>query len=205
MKEEYLLTGPLEPTNEAYAVAKIAGIKLCQSYRTQYGSNFVSAMPTNLYGPGDNYDLMNSHVLPALIRKFHEARSERRRDVVIWGSGLPRREFLHSDDLADACVFLMRHYDDAQHINVGTGVDVTIRELAEIIRDVVNPAASVVFDPSKPDGAPRKLLDTTRLRQLGWVPQTNLRTGIERTYAEVAQQLESGGVVRGMSAAGLAR
>jgi len=204
MKEEHLLTGPLEPTNEAYAVAKIAGIKLCQSYRTQYGSNFVSAMPTNLYGPNDNYDLTNSHVLPALIRKFHEGKVEGRRDVVIWGSGAPRREFLHSDYLADACVFLMRHYDEAQHINVGTGVDVTIRELAETIRDVVNPTASLVFDTSKPDGPPRKLLDTTRLRQLGWVPQTPLRSGIERTYAELIQQLESGGLVRGMSAAALA-
>jgi len=143
-------------------------------------------------------------VLPALIRKFHEGKVEGRRDVVIWGSGAPRREFLHSDDLADACVFLMRHYDEAQHINVGTGVDVTIRELAETIRDVVNPTASLVFDTSKPDGPPRKLLDTTRLRQLGWVPQTPLRSGIERTYAELIQQLESGGLVRGMSAAALA-
>ena len=204
MKEEYLLTGPLEPTNEAYATAKIAGIKLCQSYRTQYACNFISAMPTNLYGPNDNYDLTSSHVLPALIRKFHEARMEGRPEVVIWGSGTPRREFLHSDDLADACLFLMRCYDDPLHINVGTGEDMTIRELAETIRDVVHPTASLVFDESKPDGPPRKLLDTTRLQQLGWRPRTSLRSGIERTYAEIGRQLESGVGLRGMAAATLA-
>jgi GDP-L-fucose synthase len=204
MKEEYLLTGPLEPTNEAYATAKIAGIKLCQSYRTQYGCNFISAMPTNLYGPNDNYDLSSSHVLPALIRKFHEAKLESHSEVVIWGSGTPRREFLHSDDLADACLFLMRCYDDPLHINVGTGEDVTIRELAETIRDVVHPTASLVFDSSKPDGPPRKLLDTTRLQQLGWRPRTSLRSGIERSYMEVVRQLESGVGLRGMAAATLA-
>jgi GDP-L-fucose synthase len=204
MKEEYLLTGPLEQTNEAYATAKIAGIKLCQSYRTQYGCNFISAMPTNLYGPNDNYDLASSHVLPALIRKFHEARIEGHGEVVIWGSGTPRREFLHSDDLADACVFLMRNYDEALHINVGTGEDVTIRELAETIRDSVYPTASLVFDQSKPDGSPRKLLDTRRLQRLGWRPRTSLRSGIERTHAEMVRQLESGVGLRGMAAATLA-
>ena len=154
MKEESLLTGPLEATNASYAIAKIAGIQLCQSYRTQYGSNFISAMPTNLYGPNDNFDLESSHVLPALIRKFHEARISGTRDVVIWGSGSPRREFLHVDDLADACVFLMRRYDGRQHVNVGTGEDVTIRQLAETLRAVNFPEARLTFDSSKPDGAP---------------------------------------------------
>ena len=153
MKEEELLTGLLEPTNEAYAIAKIAGIKLCQSYRKQYGSDFISAMPTNLYGPNDNFDLTSSHVLPALIRKFHDAREERRDEVVVWGTGSPRREFLHVDDLADACVFLMQHYNEASHINVGTGEDVSIRELAEMIRRIVHPSARIVWDSTKPDGA----------------------------------------------------
>ena len=154
MKEEALLSGPLEPTNEPYAVAKIAGIKLCQAYRRQYGRRFISAMPTNLYGPNDNFDLDGSHVLPALIRKFHDARMERRPQVVVWGTGTPRRELLHVDDLADACVFLMRHYDEAEHINVGTGEDLSIRELAEMVRAIVYPEAAIVFDSSKPDGAP---------------------------------------------------
>jgi GDP-L-fucose synthase len=182
MTEEQLLTGPLEPTNEPYAVAKIAGIKLCQAYRRQYGCNFVSAMPTNLYGPNDNFDLTSSHVLPALIRKFHDARVEGRGEVVVWGTGRPRREFLHVDDLSDACVFLMQHYDEVQHINVGTGEDLTIDELARQIRDVVHPSADIRFDASKPDGAPRKLLDVSRLHRLGWRHRRDLRGGIEQTY-----------------------
>jgi GDP-L-fucose synthase len=205
IREEYLLTGPLEPTNEAYAVAKISGIKLCQSYRIQYGNNFISAMPTNLYGPNDNFDLTSAHVLPALLRKCHDAKVEGLRNVVIWGTGTPRREFLHVDDLADACLFLMRHYDDALHINVGTGVDVTIRELAELARDIVYPTAQLVFDSSKPDGSPRKLLDTTRLQMLGWKPRIELRDGIERTYAAFVQQLNEGGTPRGVPPVSLAR
>jgi GDP-L-fucose synthase len=182
MKEEELLTGLLEPTNEAYAIAKIAGIKLCQSYRKQYGSDFISAMPTNLYGPNDNFDLTSSHVLPAMIRKFHDAREEGRDEVVVWGTGSPRREFLHVDDLADACVFLMQHYDESTHINVGTGEDVSIRELAEMIRRIVHPAAKIVWDSTKPDGAPRKLLDVSRLHALGWRHRIALGEGIESTY-----------------------
>ncbi|MCA9164854.1 MAG: GDP-L-fucose synthase [Pirellulaceae bacterium] len=183
MREEALLTGPLEPTNEPYAVAKIAGIKLCQAYRRQYGCDFISAMPTNLYGPNDNFDLQSSHVLPALIRRFHEAKVAGEREVVIWGSGSPRREFLHVDDLADACLFLMNHYQDEQHINVGTGVDLSIRELAETVRDFVHPAAELVFDSTKPDGTPRKLMDVSRLHSLGWRHRIELREGIQRTYA----------------------
>ena len=182
MKEEHLLTGTLEPTNEPYAIAKIAGIKLCQAYRKQYGSDFISAMPTNLYGPNDNFDLASSHVLPALIRKFHDAKVEGRTEVPIWGSGSPRREFLHVDDLADACLFLMRHYDAAEHVNVGTGEDLTIRELAEMVRDVVHPGATLAFDTSKPDGTPRKLLDVSRLHALGWRHRIGLREGIESSY-----------------------
>jgi len=182
IREESLLTGPLEPTNEAYAIAKIAGIKLCDAYRAQYGSNFVSAMPTNLYGPHDNFDLTSSHVLPALLRKFHDARVNGDATVEVWGSGSPRREFLHVDDLADACVFLMRHYDEPGPINVGTGEDLSIGELAEMIGEVVYPAADLVFDPTKPDGMPRKVLDVTRLRKLGWSPTTELRDGIVSTY-----------------------
>ena len=182
MTEADLLTGPLEPTNEAYAIAKIAGIKLCQSYRKQYGCNFISAMPTNLYGPHDNFDLQSSHVLPALIRKFHDARTERRQDVVVWGSGKPRREFLHVDDLADACLFLMDHYQEESHINVGTGHDVTILELAEMVRDVVHPSATITFDTSKPDGTPRKLLDVSRLHGIGWRHRIELAAGIAQTY-----------------------
>lgn len=182
MSEDALLTGPLEPTNEPYAVAKIAGIKLCESYRRQYGSNFISAMPTNLYGPNDNFGLTSSHVLPALMRKFHDAKVEGRDEVTIWGSGAPRREFLHVDDLADACVFLMRHYDEARHINVGTGEDLTIRELAEMMREAVFPRVKLVFDTSKPDGPPRKLLDVTRLRTSGWRHRIALREGIRSTY-----------------------
>jgi GDP-L-fucose synthase len=182
MTEQALLAGALEPTNEFYAVAKIAGIKLCQAYRRQYGCNFISAMPTNLYGPNDNFDLTSSHVVPALMRKFHDAKRARAAHVSVWGSGAPRREFLYVDDLADACVFLMRHYEEESHINVGTGEDLSIRELAELIRDVVYPEARIVFDSSKPDGAPRKLLDVGRLRRLGWAPNISLRSGIDSTY-----------------------
>jgi GDP-L-fucose synthase len=182
MKEEHLLSGYLELTNEPYAIAKIAGIKLCQAYRKQYGCDFISAMPTNLYGPHDNFDLTSSHVLPALIRKFHDARLAGRREVEIWGTGTPRREFLHVDDLADACVFLMRRYDQAPHVNVGTGEDQTIRELAETVRDIVHPGAVLVFDTSKPDGTPRKLLDVGRLHALGWRHRIGLREGIESSY-----------------------
>jgi GDP-L-fucose synthase len=182
MTEAQLLTAPLEPTNEPYAVAKIAGIKLCQAYRRQYGCNFVSAMPTNLYGPNDNFDLSSSHVLPALIRKFHNAKNQGAQEVVIWGTGNPRREFLHVADLADACLFLMRYYDEEVHINVGTGEDLTIHELACLVRDIVHPSARMAFDPSKPDGAPRKLLDVTRLHGFGWRHRVDLRSGIEHTY-----------------------
>jgi GDP-L-fucose synthase len=182
MTEEQLLTGALEPTNEAYAIAKIAGIKLCQAYRTQYGNDFISAMPTNLYGPNDNFDLTSSHVLPALIRKFHESKAERQRDVTIWGTGSPRREFLHVDDLAEACLFLMANYSDARHLNVGTGEDLSIRELAGLVRDVVYPEAQLVFDTSKPDGMPRKLLDVSRLHALGWRHRIALADGIRSTY-----------------------
>ena len=182
MSEEQLLTGALEPTNEAYAIAKIAGIKLCEAYRKQYGDDFISAMPTNLYGPNDNFDLTSSHVLPALIRKFHEAKVSGEDEVVIWGSGTPRREFLHVDDLADACVFLMERYDDALHVNVGTGEDLSIRELAEMVRSIVHPSARLVFDSSKPDGMPRKLLDVSRLHALGWRHRIELREGISATY-----------------------
>lgn len=182
IKEEYLMTGPLEPTNEWYAVAKIAGIKLCQSYRLQYKFPAISLMPTNLYGPGDNFDLESSHVLPALIRKFHEAKVNGAREVVIWGTGSPRREFLHVDDLANAAVRLMEIYDEPEIVNVGTGEDVTIRELAEIVRDATGFTGGLVFDTSKPDGTPRKLLDISRLRGLGWSPKIGLQEGIAETY-----------------------
>ena len=182
MREEALLTGALEQTNEPYAIAKIAGIRLCQAYRRQYGCNFISAMPTNLYGPNDNFDLTSSHVLPALIRRFDDARVRGEREVVVWGTGSPRREFLHVDDLADACVFLMNRYDGADHINVGTGEDLTIRELVEMVRAAVYPDAHIVYDSSKPDGTPRKLLDVSRLHQLGWRHRIGLREGIEDTY-----------------------
>jgi GDP-L-fucose synthase len=183
ISESELLTGTLEPTNEPYAIAKIAGIKLCQAYKRQYGSNFVSAMPTNLYGPGDNFDLTGGHVIPMLMRKFDDARREGRDEVEIWGTGSPMREFLHVDDLADACVFLMDNYEDEEHINVGTGVDCTIRELAETIRDIVHPSATLRFDTTKPDGTPRKVLDVSKLNSLGWKPSISLREGLESTYA----------------------
>jgi GDP-L-fucose synthase len=182
MREEALLTAPLEPTNEAYAVAKIAGIKLCESYRKQYGCDFISAMPTNLYGPNDNFDLTSSHVVPAMIRKFHDAREQGLNEVVMWGTGTPRREFMHVDDLADACVFLMQRYDEAMHINVGTGQDVSVRDLADMVRRIVHPDATITWDTSKPDGPPRKLLDVSRLHGLGWRHKTSLGEGIESTY-----------------------
>ena len=182
MTEEGLLQGPLEPTNEAYAIAKIAGMKLCAAYNKQYGCNFISGMPTNLYGPNDNFDLETSHVLPALIRKFHEAKLRHEARVTIWGSGTPRREFMHSEDLADCCVFLMRNYQAELHINIGTGEDCSIRELAELVRDCVHPEAELVFDATKPDGMPRKLLDVSRLHRLGWKHRISLREGIARTY-----------------------
>ncbi len=182
IREEYLLDGQLEPTNSAYAVAKIAGIQLCRSYRRQYGCDFISAMPTNLYGPGDNFDLNSSHVVPALIRKFHDAKLAGQRRATVWGTGTPRREFLHVDDLADACCFLMEHYDADDHINVGTGVDLSILELAEQIRDIVAPDVTIDFDASKPDGTPRKLLDVGRLHRLGWHHRIGLRDGLVSTY-----------------------
>jgi len=187
MTEDCLLTGPLEPTNEWYAIAKIAGLKMCQAYRKQYGFNAISVMPTNLYGPGDNFDLNNSHVLPALIRKFHEAKIQNQPTVTIWGTGTPRREFLHVDDLASACLFLMQNYEDERWINVGWGEDVTISELAEIVRDVVGYKGALVFDTSKPDGTPRKLMDTTRIAQTGWEPSISLQYGIGATYRWYAE------------------
>ena len=183
IKEEYLLTGPLEATNEPYAIAKIAGVKLCESYQRQYGRQYVSAMPTNLYGPNDNYDLNNSHVLPALLRKAHEAKARGDTEYVVWGSGTPRREFLYVDDLADACVHLMEQDYDGPLVNVGTGQDVTIRELAETVMDVVGFDGRIVYDSSKPDGTPRKLLEVSRMTALGWTARTTLREGIERAYA----------------------
>ena len=182
MKEEHLLSGYLEPTNEPYAIAKIAGIKLCQAYRQQYGCDFISAMPTNLYGPNDNFDLTSSHVLPALMRRFHDAKVEGRDVVEIWGTGSPQREFLHVDDLADACTFLMDNYEGESHLNVGTGVDLSIRALAEMIRDQVHPSAELRFDTTKPDGTPRKLLDVSRLHDLGWHHRIELSEGIASVY-----------------------
>jgi GDP-L-fucose synthase len=182
IKEEYLLTGDLEPTNEWYAIAKIAGIKLCQAYRAQHGLNAIALMPTNLYGPGDNFDLDSSHVLPALLRKFHEAKRSGAEDVVMWGTGTPRREFLHVDDLADACLHLMQHYDAPEIVNVGTGEDLSIRELAELVQATVGFEGRIVQDPTKPDGTPRKLLDVTRLHGLGWRHRIPLAEGIRTTY-----------------------
>ncbi|HYV31452.1 MAG TPA: GDP-L-fucose synthase [Candidatus Binatia bacterium] len=184
LKEDYLLSGPLEPTNQWYAVAKIAGIKLCQAYRRQHGCDFISAMPTNLYGLNDNYDLQTSHVLPALLRKFHEAKRSGVDKVTCWGTGSPRREFLYADDLARACVFLMQHYSEEQFINVGCGRDVTIRELAELVRDVVGFKGEIDWDTSKPDGTPRKLMDSGRLLALGWKPQVDLQTGLGLAYRD---------------------
>ncbi len=182
IKEDYLLTGPLEPTNEWYAIAKIAGIKLCQAYRRQYGFNAISLMPTNLYGPGDNFDLANSHVLPALIRKFHEARLAGDKEVVMWGTGTPRREFLHVDDMAAATVFLTETYEGEDIVNVGVGDDISIRELAELVKEITGFTGAIVNDASKPDGTPRKLLDVSRLHALGWQAQVPLREGVAETY-----------------------
>jgi GDP-L-fucose synthase len=183
LKEEYLLTGPLEPTNEWYAIAKIAGLKMCQAYRREFGFNAISLMPTNLYGPGDNFDLQNSHVLPALIRRFHEATVRGDDTLTVWGTGAPRREFLHVDDLADAVVYLLKTYDAEEIVNVGWGDDVTIRELAELVASASGFPGRLVFDSTKPDGTPRKLLDTSRLTSLGWKPKITLRAGIEQTYS----------------------
>jgi len=182
MKEEYLLSGKLEPTNEPYAIAKIAGIRMCQSYNRQYGTKFVSVMPTNVYGPEDNFDLATSHALPALIRKFHEAKMGGNDVVTVWGSGRPRREFLHVDDLADACLFIMKHYDENEMINIGVGKDITISELSEVIKQIVEFKGEIRYDDSKPDGTQRKLLDVSRLDSLGWRSRISLREGIENTY-----------------------
>lgn len=184
LKEDYLLSGELEPTNEPYAIAKIAGIKLCESYTDQYGSNFISAMPTNLYGPNDNYDLQNSHVLPALLRKFHEAKKNNIPHVEVWGSGTPKREFLHVDDLAEACVFLMNEYNGTDWLNIGTGEDISIKDLALLIKSVVGYEGELKFDSSKPDGTPRKLMDVSKLHNLGWKHSIELKEGIEKVYAD---------------------
>lgn len=182
IKEDELLTGTLEPTNEAYAIAKITGIKLCEYYRKQYGCNFISAMPTNLYGVNDNFDLNNSHVLPALIRKFHEAKLAGQEEVIMWGTGTPKREFLYVDDLAEACLFLMDNYSDGQHINVGTGEDLTILELANLIKNIVGYKGRITHDLSKPDGTPRKVMDVSKLNNLGWKASTSLESGIKKVY-----------------------
>jgi len=182
--EDALLTGPLEPTNQWYSIAKIAGLKLCQAYRREYGCDFISAMPTNLYGPGDNYDLENSHVLPALIRKAHEAKLEGATSLEVWGSGTPLREFLHVDDLADACVFLIEHYSDEEHVNIGFGSDVTIAELARLVCAAVGFSGELRFDPSRPDGTPRKLMDSGRIRAMGWAPRIALEQGIADAYRD---------------------
>lgn len=182
IKEEYLLSGYLEPTNEAYAIAKIAGIKMCEYYRKEYGCDFITAQPTNLYGPGDNYDLNNSHVVAALLRKFHEAKLRKDKHVVVWGTGTPRREFLHVDDLADALIFLMNNYSDATPINIGTGRDISIKELALLIKEIVGFEGDIIFDPSKPDGMPRKLLNIQKITSLGWRPKISLREGLLKTY-----------------------
>lgn len=184
LKEEYLLTGELEPTNEPYAIAKIAGIKMCDAYRSQYGCNFVSVMPTNLYGPNDNYDLNNSHVLPALIRKFHEAKMNGEEKVVMWGTGSPLREFLHADDLADACYYLMQHYNEPGLVNIGVGEDIAIKDLAVLISKIVGFEGNIEHDLSKPDGTPRKLMDVSKLHGLGWKAKTGLEEGIRKVYAE---------------------
>jgi GDP-L-fucose synthase len=189
LKEDYLLSGVLEPTNEPYAIAKIAGIKMCESYRYQYGVNFISAMPTNLYGPNDNYDLNNSHVLPALLRKFHEAKVNNLEEVVVWGSGTPLREFLHVDDLADACLFLMQNYNEAEFVNVGTGIDISIKDLAILIKNIVGFQGNLVFDESKPDGTPKKLTDTSKINALGWNYKISLEEGIKAVYSEAIKFL----------------
>ncbi len=184
LKEDSLLTGTLEPTNEPYAIAKIAGIKMCDAYRSQYNANFISAMPTNMYGPNDNYDLNNSHVLPALLRKFHEAKEQNHPEVVVWGTGAPLREFLHSDDLADACLFLMQNYDDFGHVNVGIGEDISIKDLALLIKKIVGYEGNLVWDTSKPDGTPRKLMDVSKINDMGWNAKIGLEEGITKVYQE---------------------
>ncbi len=191
LKEEYLLSGKLESTNEPYAIAKIAGIKLCEAYRSQYGCNFISVMPTNLYGIGDNYDLNNSHVLPALIRKMHEAKTSNAKEVVIWGTGTPRREFLYADDLADACMHLMNTYDEPELVNIGTGEDLSIAELAETIKNIVGFNGTLVYDSSKPDGTPRKLMDVSKLHHLGWKHKTSLEAGISLAYEDFLKNKKS--------------
>jgi GDP-L-fucose synthase len=188
LREDYLLTGPLEATNEPYAIAKIAGIKLCDAFRAQYGCNYISAMPTNLYGPNDNYDLEKSHVLPALIRKMHEAKKNGSPEVVIWGSGTPMREFMHVDDLAEACLFLMQNFNEPGLVNIGTGVDLSIKELALLIREIVGYEGELHFDSSKPDGTPRKLMDVSKLNKLGWKSQVDLESGIRKVYAALVDQ-----------------
>ena len=189
IREEHLLTGTLEYTNEPYAIAKIAGIKLCEAYRDQYGCNFISVMPTNLYGPNDNYDLNNSHVLPAMIRKFHEAKKNGSASVVIWGTGTPRREFMHVDDLADACFFLMENYNEKEFVNIGFGEDITILDLAKLVKDTVDYEGEIIHDLTKPDGTPRKLMDSSKLNGLGWKPATTLAEGIRAVYEEVKHKL----------------
>ena len=184
MKEQHLLSGPLEPTNEFYAIAKIAGIKMCEAYNRQHRTDFISCMPTNLYGPNDNYGLMNSHVLPALIRRFHEAKAAGKKEMVVWGTGRPRREFLYVDDLADACVFLMNHYTGSGTVNIGSGQEVTIRKLAQTVKEIVGFRGSLVFDPSKPDGMPRKLLDVKKITRMGWKPKVSLEAGIRMAYKD---------------------
>ncbi len=189
LKEEYLLTGTLEPTNEPYAIAKIAGVKMCETYRAQYGDSFISVMPTNLYGPNDHYDLNNSHVLPALMRKFHEAKVNHAKFVEIWGTGSPRREFLHVDDLAEACVYLMENYHEAELVNIGTGEDLSIKDLALLIKGIVGFAGELRFDTSKPDGTPRKLLDVSKLHSYGWKHQIGLKEGIASVYEQYAKEV----------------
>jgi GDP-L-fucose synthase len=184
LKEEYLLTGPLEPTNEPYAIAKIAGIEMCDAYRSQYGCNFISVMPTNLYGPNDNYDLNNSHVLPAMLRKMHEAKVNGQPEVVLWGTGTPKREFLHADDMADACFYLMQHYNEPGLVNIGVGDDISIKDLAETIKKIVGYEGQLVFDTSKPDGTPRKLMDVSKLHSYGWHAKIGLEDGIRAVYDE---------------------
>lgn len=190
LKEDYLLTGPLEYTNEPYAIAKITGIKMCENYRKQYGCNFISVMPTNLYGPNDNYDLNNSHVLPAMIRKFHEAKIEDKPSVELWGTGSPLREFLHADDLADACIYLMKNYDEEQFINIGVGEDISIKNLAELIKDIVGYEGTINWNTDKPDGTPRKLMDVSRLHNMGWRHRYTLAEGIKQAYQDFLTKIE---------------
>lgn len=189
LKEAYLLTGTLEPTNEPYAIAKIAGIKMCDAYRSQYGCRFISVMPTNLYGPNDNYDLNNAHVLPSMLRKFHEAKQQKAAAVTLWGTGAPMREFLHADDMADACVYLMQQYDEAGLVNIGVGTDISIKELASMIQEIVGFEGEIHWDTTKPDGTPRKLMDVSKLKALGWQAQIGLKEGIETVYQEAFRSI----------------